>query len=88
MPNREDFPEVTAFRARLALAMNTYAQNVILQVSEDMGMGLTLQSIKKQSDDPISRMNLEKEAMRKSMKKATASLINRVHIRAYLVELA
>lgn len=87
MPKRDDFPEVTAFRKRLALAMNTYAENVLLQISEDMGMGLTLPSIRKQLADPESRIGLEKEAMRKSMKKSTASLINRVHVRAYTTEL-
>lgn len=88
MPNKQDFPEVTAFRKRLALAMNTFAENMLIQVSEDQGMGLTLPSIKQQMEDPQSRVNLEKEAMRKSMKKSTAGFINKVHIRAYLQELS
>ena len=87
MPNKTDFPEITAFRSRLALAMNNYAENIIQQVAEDQGMGISLAVIKQQLADPLSRMNLEKEAMRKSMKKATAGFINRVHIRNYLVKL-
>lgn len=87
MPKKTDFPEVTAFRARLTLAMNNYAENMIQIVAEDMGMGITTASIKEQSTEEFSRMGLEREAMRKAMKKAAATLINRVHIRAYLVKL-
>ncbi|MAH50276.1 hypothetical protein CMI37_30930 [Candidatus Pacearchaeota archaeon] len=72
------------FRSKVALVLNDYVSRIEIMVFEDAELDVSADRLKEMKADPESRWNLEKVKARKELKKITAAIINRIHIKSYL----
>ena len=72
------------FRTKAALAISQWADRMKVFVVENQVAGLSKEALKDMRTNPKSRWALEHEALRKTLKRLAAGLVNRIHAQAYL----
>jgi hypothetical protein len=82
MKKRND--ALAIFRLKAALIMRQWADRMKVFVAENKIVGLSKEALRGMRTNPTSRWALEREALRRSIKREVAGLVNRVHAQAYI----
>ena len=75
--------QLELFRLKVRTILEQYRDNFKFLVAEYKLVGTPTKALANRKGDEKSRMNWEWEALRKTLKKECAGLINRIHIQAY-----
>lgn len=75
------------FRAKTGLILEQWADRMKVFIVENQVAGLSKEALQEMRSNPSSRWALEREALRKALKREVSGLVNRVHTQAYLEEL-
>ncbi|OQB57131.1 MAG: hypothetical protein BWX98_01620 [Candidatus Aminicenantes bacterium ADurb.Bin147] len=75
------------FRAKAGLVLDQWVDRMKVFIVENQIAGLSKAALREMRTNPTSRWALEREALRKAIKREVAGLVNRVHTQAYIEEL-
>jgi len=75
------------FRAKTGLILDQWADRMKVFIVENQVAGLSKEALRDMRTNPKSKWALEREALRKALKREVGGLVNRVHAQAYLEEL-
>ncbi len=78
--------QLAVFRVKVTDILGNYADRMKIFVTENVAMGIPVESVRAIIKDPLSKWAMERETMIKHIKREVAGLVNRVHIAGYLKE--